>query len=284
MKKLVSLLFIFTMIFTLVSCDSPPETSYAGEKKAYTEKIKGDGTVEYRWYYRYDPNGEISTSSRCNANGLCVQRETFTYNESNDVLSKTIYISNEAGTATKKVSYTEYIYSDDGKLCKEITNLPNEYKETVYEYNADGNISASKDYNLAGEIIGTKQYIYDSLKNLTNENFYDGNSNYLGGIVYTYKDSKLSSKKYDGNQISEITETDAKGEITKSFLISKEEYYYDGENVTKTFFYDIEGNRIYTETAEYDGDRCMHRMRVDASNAIIFTWNAYYDSFMSLIG
>jgi len=278
LKKLLSSLFILTLFFTFVSCQKPTESIYSGEKKSYTEKIKGDGTVEYRWYYKYNPNGEISTSMRCIEDGTCVQRESYTYDETNALVSKTIYILG------KKVSYTEYIYSEDGKLHMEKTNLPDEYKETIYEYFPDGNISTLKDYNLAGEFIGMKSLSYDGSGNLISEKFYDGNDNYLGGITYIYENSKLTTKEYDGNQLLLINETDSKGEITKTSVISRENYYYEDGNVTKTFYFDSEGNRLYTETAEYENDRCMHRMRVDEDNAIIFTWNAYYDSFMSLIG
>ncbi len=278
MKKLLSLLIIFTIFFALVSCHKQPETTYAGEKRSYTEKIKGDGTVEYRWYYRYNPNGEISTSSRCIADGTCVQRDSYTYNDSNAVLSKTSYLLG------KKAAYTEYIYSDDNKLIREKIYLPDEYKETAYEYNDDGNISFSKDYNLAGEIIGFKHLSYDSSGNLTSEKYYDGNENYLGGITYIYENSLLTHKEYDGNQIVKITETDQEGNVTVLALISKEQYHYTGDNITKTFYFDSAENRIYTETAEYENDNCIHRVRVDADNSIVYTWTAYYDSFMSLIG
>ena len=55
-------------------------------------------------------------------------------------------------------------------------------------------------------------------------------------------------------------------------------------NPVKTVFYGVNGEHLYTDTAEYEGDRCMHRIRVDANNAIVYTWDAYYDSFLSLIG
>ncbi len=268
MKKFISLLIVLVMSSLLIACESQPEIMYSGEKRSYTERLNSDGSVYRRWYYRYNPNGEISTSSCCIADGTCIQRNTYTYNEMDLVSTETIYKDG------KKASYTEYTYSEDGNLSKEITYSPNEnnqttYNETFYYYDSDGNEIKSVTHDGSGDVSRIKHTNYDELKNKTSEQFYDSGENLLGEIIYTYEDSKLTATEYSGNQLTEF---------------SREEYFYTGENVTKTIFYDAEGNRKYVDTAEYEGENCVHRMRVDENSTIVYTWNAYFDSFMTLIG
>ena len=263
MKRFFTAFVSLIILFSFSACNNDTTTQYEGEKLAYTEMTNSDGSIAKRWYYKYYPDGEISTSTRCSEDGTCIQRNEYTYTPENLKETEIIYIYG------KKASVTEFSYNDDGKLKSEKNYLPDSITETSYYYNPDGTIDYTQSVNASGEIVSTKRCIYDESGNMIKERFFDANDYQTGGIEYTYEGKKLIMKEYIRGALDEF---------------SREEYTYDGENVVKTLLYDRTGNLIYTDTAEYEGDICMHRMRVDSNNAIVYTWDAYYDSFLTLIG
>ncbi len=262
MKKFFAIFFVLVALSAFTACKDENSSNFDGEKLSYTEMLKGDGTIDKRWYYKYYPDGEISTSMRCLEDGTCVQRNEYTYTEDNLKETETIYVLG------KKTSVTEYSYSEDKKLYSEKNYLPTEITETLYYYNADGTLDYTEKRKANGDLISSHRYIYMADK-LTEESFFDASDNKIGGILYTYSKDHIKTVEYSG-----IAATD----------YAKEDRTYDGENLIKTLFYNAEGQLLYTDTAEYDGDRCMHRLRVDSNNSIVYTWDAYYDSFVSLIG
>ena len=251
-------------MFSFTACEDSDTTPYQNEEKlSYTEMLNGDGSIAKRWYYKYYIDGEISTSMKCAEDGTCIQRNEYTYNDKNLKDTEIIYLLG------KKTSVTEFTYTEDDKIKTEKVYLPDGITETVYHYKDNGDEDFVEKFNASGEIVSVKYCVYDETGNKTKERFFDGNENYTGGIEYTYEGSLLITKEYVGNTSPEF---------------SKEEYTYNGENVVKTILYDKNGTRAYTDNAEYSGEKCMHRMRVDSANNIVYTWDAYYDSFLSLIG
>ncbi len=265
MKRLISILISVVLSFSLASCTNRNEEAddYSGEKLSYTEMIDGDGIVLKRWYYKYYPDGEISTSTRCLEDGTCVQRNEYTYNDDKLKNCETIYIYG------KKASVTEFTYTDDGKIKTEKVYLPDSITESVYYYNSDGTENRVETLDAEGQLIKTKLCIYDEAGDKKKERFFNANNTYTGGIEYTYENHVLIMKEYVRSAVGEF---------------SKEEYTYDGENIVKTVFYDPSGKLLYTDTAEFDGERVLHRMRKAADDSIVYTWDAYYDSFLTLIG
>lgn len=263
LKKLIILILLLTLSLTFIACEQKDDNDYAGEKLSYTEMINGDGSVAKRWYYKYNPDGEVSTSTRCEEDGSCIQRNEYTYNENNLIDTEIIYIYG------KKTSVTEYTYTDDGKIKTEKVYRPDSITEKIIYYNSDGSEDFTETLDASGKIIGIKRCIYDDAGNKIKERFYNENDTQTGGIEYTYEGSKLIMKEYINGALDEF---------------SKEEYTYDGENITKTLLYDKSGKLLYIDTAEYEEDRCMHRTRFDSNNSIVYTWDAYYDSFLTLIG
>lgn len=263
MKKTLITLLIFVMALSFSACSAPEDNPYDGEKLSYTEMLKGDGTIDKRWYYKYYPDGEISTSMRCTEDGTCLQRNEYTYNEMNLKETEVIYVLG------KKSSVIEYSYTDDGLLTSEKKFLPEEITETLYYYNEDGTLNYYEQYDASENLIGLKQCEYSTDGKLIRENFLDSEHNVLGSIIYTYSNNQIKTIQYEGSAINEY---------------AKEVHTYDGENLIKNEYYNQEDQLLYRDTAEFDGDRCMHRMRVDSNNAIVYTWDAYYDSFLTLIG
>ena len=263
MKKTLITLLVLIIALTFSACTNTEENSYDGEKLSYTEMLKGDGTIDKRWYYKYYPDGEISTSMRCTEDGTCLQRNEYTYNEMNLKETETIYILG------KKSSVTEYSYSEDGLLTSEKKFLPESITETIYHYNEDGTLDYYEQYDASEALVALKQCKYSAGGNLLREDFMDPERNVHGSIIYTYSNDQIKSIEYEGSAVTEH---------------AKEVHTYDGENLIKNEYYNSEGQLLYRDTAEYDGDRCMHRMRVNNNNAIVYTWDAYYDSFLTLIG
>lgn len=262
MRKISAILLVLAVLLTFVACNDENSFNYDGEKLSYTEMLKGDGTIDKRWYYKYYPDGEISTSMRCLEDGTCVQRNEYTYTEDNLKKTETIYILG------KKTSVTEYSYTEDKKLYSEKNYLPTEITETLYYYNGDGTLDYTEKRNANGDLMSSHRYTYTADK-LIEESFFDALDNKIGSILYTYSKDYIKTVEYSGIAVKDY---------------AKEDRTYDGENLIKTLFYNAEGQLLYTDTAEYDGDRCMHRLRVDSNNSIVYTWDAYYDSFVSLIG
>ena len=262
MKKLLLIFTALSMLLSFSACSRKDDNPYDGEKLSYTEMLDGNGSVTKRWYYKYNIDGEISTSMRCTEDGTCVQRNEYTYTEDNLKASEIIYILG------KKTSVTQYTYTEDKKLETETVYLPDSITTTTYEYNADGTEKSYDKRDSEGNLLSRKSYSYSADK-LSSETFYDAYNNITGSILYTYEGENIKSKEYSGVAVSEY---------------AKEVFTYEKNNPVKTVYYGVSGEHLYTDTAEYEGDRCIHKMRVDANNAIVYTWDAYYDSFLSLIG
>lgn len=263
MKKTI-ITFLILSLLILPSCKNGQEKQFEGQKLSYTKMIDPGRNIIRFWKYRYNPQGEISTTQRCAEDGTCLQRNEYTYNEAGLTETETIYL------AGKKVLYNVFTYDDTKKLISKKAYIPEGFTETFYFYLPDGKNDFEEDRDKDGNLIKTKVYIYDEVSgNKIKERSLDANSNYLGGTEFTYENDLLVKMEYVGNASEEF---------------SCEEYTYEGENIVKKIFYDKAGNLIYTDFLEYDQNGCSKQTRQDKDGNIVYIWTSHYADFITLIG
>ncbi len=263
MKKTIIALLLSALII-VPGCGNKAESDFSGQKLSYTKMIDHERNVMKIWKYKYNIQGEVSTSIRCAKNGTCLQRNEYTYLDSGLKDTETIYVLG------KKALYTKFTYDEKGVLLYKETYNSEGKTKTVYSYHPDGRNDIDEDFDKDGNLIKTTHHIYDETgKNKLKERTLDKNSKYLSGIEFTYDGNLLIKKEYVAGASDEF---------------SKEEYIYDGENITEKFFYDKSGNLIYKDLLEYDHNGCSKQVRYDKDGNLVYTWTSHYADFITLIG
>ena len=161
-------------------------------------------------------------------------------------------------------------------------------QRNVYTYDENGN-EASLTVYLNGGKHSYFEYAYDENGNKTTTTLYtkDGSKttttfSYENGLLisefeesginttYVYEDGILKAKNYSFSAHQEF---------------SKEEYFYEGDKNTKTNYYGKAGELLYIDTITYNEDgnkETIKRRTTDGS--LVFTWTAYYEPHLTLIG
>ena len=263
MRKTVIALLLFYLLF-VQGCSIKEPSSFEGQKLSYTKMTDPERNLIKIWKYKYNLQGEISTSMRCAKDGTCLQRNVYTYMDSGLKETETIYVSGQ------KALYSKFSYSDEGSLLSKSTYTPEGFTKTTYSYLPDGRNDIDEDFDKDGNLIKTIHHIYDEVsKNKIKELTLDKNSNFLSEIEFTYDGNLLIRKDYLGSSSDEF---------------SREEYTYDGENIAEKLFYDKSGNLIYKDFLEYDHNGCSKQIRYDKDGNLVYTWTSHYADFITLIG
>ncbi len=261
MKKAIILLLILSLLI-FPSCSPDEQSEFEGKKLSSTKMVDPEGNITKLWSYKYTPKGEISTSQRSNADGVCLQRNEYIYTDDGRVDGELVYL------VGKKVRYIKYSYDEEGKKIAETTYVPDRSNETQFFYLEDGSLEREEIRDKDGNLLSSKKYLYDDAGNKIEEQNY-GASSYLGGTKFTYEGKYPVIMEYTGNGSDEF---------------SREIHTYDGENIVKKVFYDKSGNLIYTDLLEYDENGCSKQTRYDKNENIVYIWTSFYDDFITLIG
>lgn len=263
MKRAVFALLLLSLIL-LPGCNDKTVTEFTGQKLSYTKMRDPERNIIKIWKYKYNFQGEVSTSLRCAKDGTCVQRNEYTYTDSGLKSTETIYLLGEKALCNK------FTYDDEGKLLSKNTYTPEGFTKTAYSYLPDGRNDFDRELDEDGNLIKITYHLYDELsKNKIKEQTFDKTSKLLSGIDFTYEDNLLIKKEYIGNSSEEF---------------SREEYTYDGENIVTKVFFDKSGNLIYKDFLEYDHNGCSKQIRYDKDGNLVYTWTSHYADFITLIG
>lgn len=227
-----------------------------------TTSTYSDGSIEYKYTYNYDENGNIGVVyERYNSDRT--PSYVCEYDGHKNLTRYVLY------TADGSVQYTDiYEYDDSGDLLCEIRQYSDTEIVTMCEYGYDtsGNLTKKTSYHRDGSIGWVLEYEYDAVGNLTRSTFdsevqhefeYDA-----GGNLLVHTDLVLVAKyeyEYDenGNLIKDthyIMDTwyTASEDPSAWVKYDSSEYEYDGNgNLTKKATYDSDGELSKIEEYEW---------------------------------
>lgn len=197
-----------------------------------------NGRLETRHLYRYNDAGKITKEGEYDEYGRLKWEQNTKYDANGN---KTEMI--EYNTQTGKEARHYYKYDEQNRPIEDdeyASETTKKYKKILTSYDAEGNITGTKQYNENGVLIY--------------EGRFDKYNNHLADVAYN-EDGSLHDKitaeyKYDakGNEIEETLHyTDGSGNISVS------RYEYDQQNnwVRKTVFEDGEASRMIERDIKY---------------------------------
>jgi len=214
--------------------------TYDTNGNVLTEEVDydADGTVDKlnSWTYTYDSDGNMLSEERdYGADGTGAERHTYTYDANGNILIEEV---SGGGLGNQRYTYT---YDSDGNmLTEELEDEGNDWRYT-YTYDTNGNmLSEERDYGADGTVDERYTYTYDANGNMLSEEVYGADGTVNERYTYTYD--------ANGNMLSEEVDHDADGTVDK---LKSWTYTYDSDgNMLSAEFYGADGtlSSSYTYT------------------------------------
>ena len=201
----------------------------------FNQRGERDGFLEQIEYAYDDAKGYLKTELTRDTERRLKRRVVYQYQQ--DRLWRENLMDNKG----KVVSTSEYAYDNRGNQTSRviINRAGARLAETVYTYNAQGQMTASETKDTSGgNAISSTRYSYNANGNLIREQVYDGDGNITSVITYEWRDGK--EVKYEM--------ADASGRVTLRIL---NEYGNNGELVKK-IRENIQGDSFQTTEYEYE--------------------------------
>ncbi|MBQ4835438.1 RHS repeat-associated core domain-containing protein [Pseudoalteromonas luteoviolacea] len=226
----------FNLISKIIIKDSNEQTLLSVDYKydnvsgnislaCYRSNKEGDVVLNYDIAYKYNGINQLTSEKKTDKNGNLITNTDYTYDASNNILSKTITRDNEESTDSN------YIYDEDNKL----TSIKTGKKTQFLTYDENGNLTKDSEGNL---------YSYNTLNQLIS---FTSKSGIITKYSY-YPTGLRSSKKvgqeeeivyyYDNEKNPNII-NEQQAETVSSYLMFKSErfirLYNDGSSVNREY-------------------------------------------------
>ncbi|MGM9551535.1 MAG: hypothetical protein ACI3XA_04700, partial [Clostridia bacterium] len=236
--------------------------TYDNAGRLIREEVDG-----YYTAYTYDDRDNVLSIEKgtCDGDDKISEKADYEYDARNRVIG-TYNWRNESGTSRNK---TLLVYDGVGNTIKEVLytdiawNEENAYvTERTFDY--AGRVLSEK-ISRGGNVLSSAQYEYDKVGNLVVKRAFV-NEEETVCETYEYDARNLLSKKTAANLLTTEYEHDARGALLK------ESYEKDGEEITKTYAYDLAGRMI----CETDGEGNNTQYVYDGINNVINKIDARY--------
>ena len=159
-------------------------------------------------FQEFDRSGRLTFNEEFNEGGILKNQSSYSYSGNNE--SKEIFIEFDASGNEKQQSVNEYKLDNNGRVVKKIAinEAGDPFKETVYTYDALGNIikRSETDIKTNNTVVFDYSYTYSSGGNLVERTIKSSNGNSFSrdSLVYTPGNSGLDVINYNHEGVTYI--------------------------------------------------------------------------------
>lgn len=196
-------------------------------------KYNNNKEIKYESSKIYDQNNNLLEINSVTKDSGHTSKWTYKYNKAGDIIEKKLYSNKEI------TDFWTYIYDENGMMIESNWYFGNGnlFLKTINEY-VKGAISVSTKYNSEGVFSSSKEFTYNSEKQVVEEINYDKSKKLEMRAKYEYSEDKkiLKESFYEPNSIRAISEYKY-DENLNPIVINN---FFKGKESKTIFYYDYD--------------------------------------------